>query len=198
MTSQVPRWKFDDFGAVRHVPASIDVYGVGTTHPPWLSGHRHIHASVMPSSQTTSAKLCQPSGKDSADSNISAITFQPAQPTVVIRNTNDGTSASSYSGGGDACPAGRLSGAAASAPAPTGAGNATRAGRCAGAGSAAADQEQRTQRGLTYRVFHNHYLCQRCPNEWSEPSVVAGASYCPACDRATEAYLSEQFEEEEA
>ena len=196
MTSQVPRWKIDDFGTVRHDPASIDVYGVGTTHPPWLSGSTHIHASVMPLSQATSGKLCQPSGKDSADSNISGLNLETAQPTVVIRDTNDGAFASSYSGGGDDCPAGRLSDHWPAATAPAWSRNQGEPGRHAGTDSAAPDQEQRTQRGLTYRVWRCWYLCQRCPNEFVDEGLVCGPAYCPSCDEPVEPYSSEALLEE--
>jgi hypothetical protein len=41
-----------------------------------------------------------------------------------------------------------------------------------------------------YRFFRNHYLCQRCPNEWADEALVCGPAFCPACDRATEPYDS--------
>ena len=43
---------------------------------------------------------------------------------------------------------------------------------------------------LTYRTFKNHYLCDACPLEWEETAVCAGPSFCPACDREHEPYLS--------
>jgi hypothetical protein len=41
------------------------------------------------------------------------------------------------------------------------------------------------------RFFRNHYLCDACPNEWSDEMTVVGTSYCPCCERAAEPYDSE-------
>lgn len=42
-----------------------------------------------------------------------------------------------------------------------------------------------------FRVFHLHFLCDHCPNEWSEHSMVVAPGYCPCCDRKVEPYDSE-------
>jgi hypothetical protein len=47
-----------------------------------------------------------------------------------------------------------------------------------------------------YRVWRNHYQCQRCPNEWSDEALVCGPAWCPSCDRATEPYDSIDLLEE--
>jgi hypothetical protein len=41
------------------------------------------------------------------------------------------------------------------------------------------------------RYFRNHYLCDDCPNEWSDEMAVVGPSFCPCCDRKAEPYDSE-------
>jgi hypothetical protein len=42
-----------------------------------------------------------------------------------------------------------------------------------------------------FRIFRNHFLCDDCPNEWSEEMMVVGPSYCPCCDREAEPYASD-------
>lgn len=41
------------------------------------------------------------------------------------------------------------------------------------------------------RYFRNHYLCDDCPNEWSDEMAVIGPSFCPCCDQQSEPYDSE-------
>ena len=48
----------------------------------------------------------------------------------------------------------------------------------------------------TYRVWRNHYICQRCPHEWADEALVIGDAWCPACDRGTAPYSSESLLEE--
>jgi len=47
-----------------------------------------------------------------------------------------------------------------------------------------------------YRFYRSHYLCQRCPHEWSDEALVCGPAWCPSCDRATEPYDSIDLLEE--
>jgi len=42
----------------------------------------------------------------------------------------------------------------------------------------------------TYRVWHMHFLCDDCPNEWTEDGLVCGPAFCPACDRECQPYAS--------
>lgn len=39
-----------------------------------------------------------------------------------------------------------------------------------------------------FRIFELHFLCDACPNEWSEMSMVVAPAYCPACDAKCEPY----------
>jgi hypothetical protein len=45
------------------------------------------------------------------------------------------------------------------------------------------------------RVFQCHYFCDECPNEFSDELLVAGPSWCPACDKPCEPYSVVEFEE---
>lgn len=54
----------------------------------------------------------------------------------------------------------------------------------------------RTNEPATYRVWRNHYICQRCPHEWADEALVIGDAWCPACDRGTAPYSSESLLEE--
>jgi hypothetical protein len=47
-----------------------------------------------------------------------------------------------------------------------------------------------------FRIFRNHYLCDDCPNEWSDEMMVVGLSYCPCCDREAEPYDTETLLDE--
>jgi hypothetical protein len=42
-----------------------------------------------------------------------------------------------------------------------------------------------------FRIFRSHYLCDACPNEWSDEMMVVTSSYCPCCDAEAEPYDSE-------
>lgn len=44
-----------------------------------------------------------------------------------------------------------------------------------------------------FRIFRNHYLCDVCPNEWSEEMMVVDTGYCPCCERAAEPYDTESL-----
>ena len=46
------------------------------------------------------------------------------------------------------------------------------------------------------RIMRCHYLCDACPNEWTDELLVAGPSWCPCCDREVEPYDTEEFVEE--
>ncbi len=39
-----------------------------------------------------------------------------------------------------------------------------------------------------FRIFRNHYLCDDCPNEWSDLCMVVAPAYCPCCDARCEPY----------
>jgi hypothetical protein len=41
-----------------------------------------------------------------------------------------------------------------------------------------------------FRIFRNHFLCDACPNEWSDEAMVVAPAYCPCCDARTEPYDS--------
>lgn len=41
------------------------------------------------------------------------------------------------------------------------------------------------------RYFRNYFLCEECPNEWSDDMLVVGPSWCPCCDKSCEPYSSE-------
>lgn len=43
------------------------------------------------------------------------------------------------------------------------------------------------------RVLKCHYICEACDHEWSDPLLVAGTSWCPCCDGATEPYSVEEM-----
>ena len=47
-----------------------------------------------------------------------------------------------------------------------------------------------------FRIFRTHYLCDDCPNEWSDEMMVVGPSFCPCCDREAEPYDSEALIED--
>lgn len=47
-----------------------------------------------------------------------------------------------------------------------------------------------------FRIFRNHYLCDDCPNEWSDEMMVVGPSYCPCCDAQAEPYDTEHLLDE--
>jgi hypothetical protein len=48
-----------------------------------------------------------------------------------------------------------------------------------------------------FRIFRNHYyLCDACPNEWSDEMMVVASSYCPCCDAEAEPYDSEALLED--
>ncbi len=42
-----------------------------------------------------------------------------------------------------------------------------------------------------FRIFRNHFICDSCPNEWSDEAMVVGPSYCPCCDASCDPYDSE-------
>jgi hypothetical protein len=44
-----------------------------------------------------------------------------------------------------------------------------------------------------FRIFRNHYLCDYCPNEWSQEAMVVAPGYCPCCDRRAEPYDTESL-----
>jgi hypothetical protein len=44
-----------------------------------------------------------------------------------------------------------------------------------------------------FRIFRNHYLCDYCPNEWSQEAMVVAPGYCPCCDRKAEPYDTESL-----
>ena len=46
------------------------------------------------------------------------------------------------------------------------------------------------------RYFRNHYLCEECPNEFSDEMCTISHSWCPACDGRCEPYSSESLVEE--
>jgi hypothetical protein len=48
------------------------------------------------------------------------------------------------------------------------------------------------------RVFKNFYYCDECPLEWDTELLTRSADWCPCCDKSTEAYCSEEFEQEMA
>jgi hypothetical protein len=52
-------------------------------------------------------------------------------------------------------------------------------------------QQGATPKSRQFRIFRNHYLCDACPNEWSDEAMVVAASYCPCCDAEAEPYDSE-------
>ena len=57
----------------------------------------------------------------------------------------------------------------------------------------------RTREALRqFRVFHLHFLCDACPNEWSEHSMVVAPSHCPCCDAKCEPYDTEALLEDVA
>lgn len=41
------------------------------------------------------------------------------------------------------------------------------------------------------RVFRCHYICEECPNEFSDEMLTISSSYCPCCDAEIEPYSSE-------
>ena len=47
-----------------------------------------------------------------------------------------------------------------------------------------------------FRIFRNHYLCDACPNEWSDEMMVVAPSYCPCCDAEAEPYDTEHLLDE--
>jgi hypothetical protein len=47
-----------------------------------------------------------------------------------------------------------------------------------------------------FRIFRNHYLCENCPDEWSDEMMVVGPSHCPYCDAEAEPYDTEALLEE--
>jgi hypothetical protein len=50
----------------------------------------------------------------------------------------------------------------------------------------------------TFRVFVNHYLCEACPNEFSEEMPVVTHSWCPCCEARCEPYDYETLLEDAA
>ena len=46
------------------------------------------------------------------------------------------------------------------------------------------------------RIMRCYYLCDDCPNEWTDELLVAGPSWCPCSDAAIEPYSVEEFVEE--
>lgn len=46
------------------------------------------------------------------------------------------------------------------------------------------------------RVFRNFYLCDECPNEWTDEMLTVSHSWCPCCDKQCEPYDSVAFIEE--
>ena len=42
-----------------------------------------------------------------------------------------------------------------------------------------------------FRIFRNHFLCDGCPNEWSDEALVIASAYCPCCDALCDPYDSE-------
>jgi hypothetical protein len=43
------------------------------------------------------------------------------------------------------------------------------------------------------RVWRNHYICDECPNEFSDEMLVISHSWCPCCDAQIEPYSSESL-----
>jgi len=39
-----------------------------------------------------------------------------------------------------------------------------------------------------FRIFRLHFLCDDCPNEWSDECMVVTHAYCPCCDAKCEPY----------
>jgi hypothetical protein len=187
-------------GTIWHDPASFGSVSTSRVNRP--SGARHPNVTVQ-----RHASRAEPGGNARAaplrctyerayqaatkvrSSPINGLGTQTAQPTVETgESTNVAAAATRYPGGGDAGPAGCLSGCA----------SATTASACppdqGGAGGhTGADRptDQPTERPpLTYRVWANHYLCDACPLEWEETAVCAGPSFCPCCDRERQPYAS--------
>ena len=48
----------------------------------------------------------------------------------------------------------------------------------------------------TFRVFRNWYLCDACPNEFSDEMMVVGPSYCPCCDAECQPYTHDALLED--
>jgi hypothetical protein len=48
------------------------------------------------------------------------------------------------------------------------------------------------------RVFRCDYICDECPNEWTDHLLVAGPSWCPCCERLTEPYHVDEMVELQA
>ena len=44
-----------------------------------------------------------------------------------------------------------------------------------------------------FRIFRNHYICDDCPNEWTDEMLVISHSWCPCCDMKCDPYSSESL-----
>lgn len=45
------------------------------------------------------------------------------------------------------------------------------------------------------RVFRCDYICDDCPNEWTDHLLTVSHSWCPCCEGKTEPYLVTEFVE---
>jgi hypothetical protein len=48
------------------------------------------------------------------------------------------------------------------------------------------------------RVFRCDYICDECPNEWTDEALVIATGFCPCCDKPVEPYHTVELWDERA